>query len=229
MSINVNNTTISNLLDLIAPHSCRGCGRVGNILCNRCKNNILDSCPNICPFCKSYTTARICERHTSFPSFTVVCWRESIIGALIYDLKFHSIRSAAKPLAEILHQTLPKTYSNLIVVPLPTIKPHIRKRGLDHTLLIAKYLAKYRKSSTKVSRLLLRSNNTTQVGSTRKKRLIQVRNAYTINPKVNIEQNTTYLLLDDVWTTGASMLSAIKTLQENGITNIEIAILSLSQ
>ena len=37
----VKNTTLPSLLDILAPHSCRGCGRIGNVLCNRCKNNII--------------------------------------------------------------------------------------------------------------------------------------------------------------------------------------------
>ena len=50
-----------------------------------------------------------------------------------------------------------------------------------------------------------------------------------ISQKIKINPDTTYILLDDVWTTGASMQSAIKKLQQAGASKIIVAILSLSR
>ena len=223
----VKNTTLPSPLDLIAPHYCRGCGRVGSILCIRCKKNIINNYQNYCPFCKYPSSSCICTEHCNFPPAYIIAKRGSLISSLARDLKYNSVRSAARPLAEILNAVLPTFHNTLIIVPLPTISPHIRKRGLDHTLLISKHLSKMRKN-TKVSRLLLRTNKTTQVGSNRKQRLSQAKNAYSINPAITIKKDVTYLLLDDVWTTGASIKAATKILQSHKIDNIAITILSLS-
>ena len=228
MAQNVNNTTFPNLLDLIAPYSCRGCHKPGKILCERCKNNIIAHIQNLCPFCKEPTARCTCQNGPFLPSTFIISRRNSTIGTLIYDLKFHSARSAAKPLAEILSYAIPRNYQNLIVIPLPTINRHIRKRGLDHTTIISNQFAKYYKQGAKVSHLLLRINKTTQVGSSRNQRLKQARIAYAINPKIKISPESTYLLLDDVWTTGASMLSATKILQDSGAKNLILATLTLS-
>ena len=224
----VNNTTFPSLLDLFAPHSCRGCGRIGNVLCECCKNDIIRNYVGLCPLCKS--TLRRCTRQKPQHRLPIqaITWRSSLLGVLIQDLKYHSVRSAAKPLADILNQTLQITASHLIIVPLPTIPKHIRERGLDHTLLIARHFAKLRGSNAQVSRLLLRNNSATQVGSNRIKRQAQAKTAYNVNPQVTIKKNATYLLLDDVWTTGASMMSAIRLLQNNGINNILGVVLTLS-
>lgn len=225
---NVNNTTFPSLLDLIAPHSCRGCGRIGKALCDRCKKNTIESCSCLCPFCKTTVTNCTYENHPLFPPTQIVSWRNSLTGKLVQDLKYHSDRSAAKPLAEILYCSLRLNFTHLFIVPLPTISQHVRQRGLDHTLLIAKHLAKFYRPNAEVARLLIRINTTTQVGSTRQQRLEQAQNAYKINPKIKIKKDATYLLLDDVWTTGASMTAAAKILQQNGINNIAIAVLCLS-
>lgn len=79
-----------------------------------------------------------------------------------------------------------------------------------------------------MSCLLLRNNTATQVGSSRKERINQAKNAYIINQTIKIEKNVTYLLLDDVWTTGASVISATKILRQSNISKLTIAILSLS-
>ena len=229
MPNNVKNTTSVGLLDLIAPHSCRGCGHLGSIICERCKNNILATEFQLCPNCKTKTKNHQCPNCQDLPPFFIVDERSSLIGALVHDYKYNSTRVLAKPLAEILDKTIPNTANNTIIVPLPTINRHIRERGFDHTYLIAKHFAKIRHQNSQVKKLLLRSKNTVQVGADRSTRLTQADSAYIINPKARINQDTTYILFDDVWTTGASIKSAIKKLRQAGARDIIIAILALSR
>ena len=223
----VKNTTIPGLFDLIAPHSCRGCGRTGAILCDCCRNNIRKQYVNICPICKTKNPTGSCQNCHNLPPTFIIGNRNDLIGNLVHDYKYHSVRALAKPLAEILDQTLPSTNNLVIIIPLPTISKHIRERGFDHTLLLAKKLAKKR-PNYQVSKLLVRANNTMQVGSSRSERIAQTDQAYTIKNSIHLNPNTTYLLLDDVWTTGASMQSAIKKLRHAGAHKITLALLALS-
>ncbi len=228
MAIIVKNTTITNVLDLLAPHSCRGCGQMGNILCECCKNNLISNRINICPHCKTTKTTAKCPFCPNLPPTYIVGKKDDLIGDLIHDYKYHSVRALAKPLAEILHNTLPINQDKTIIVPLPTTNKHVRERGFDHTYLIAKHLAKIRKPTYKVQKLLIRTKDTVQVGSSRHARLSQAESAYDINQKITINPEYTYLLIDDVWTTGASMHASIKKLQQAGAKNIIVAILALS-
>ena len=214
----VKNTTFPGLLDLLAPHSCRGCGRTGSVLCDCCKKNLIKTHVDICPK----------NKPKKFPPIYIVGERSGPLGQLVHDLKYQSVRAAANPLAELLDAALPKFKSNIIIVPLPTINKHIRTRGLDHTYLVAKKLAKLRGKNYQVKPLLLRNQDTVQVGTDQKTRLRQADSAYKINPKLKINPKSTYLLLDDVWTTGASMKAAVKRLQESGASKIKLAILALS-
>lgn len=211
----VKNTTLPSLLDILAPHSCRGCGRIGNVLCNRCKNNIILENSDI-----KIKTPK------SFPPIFVAGQRIGLLDNLIQDLKYHSVRAVAKTLAILLHQTLPHFEPSTTIVPLPTISKHIRSRGLDHTLLISKYFANIR--HFKVEKLLIRNQNTVQVGTDRQTRIKQAVKAYSINPSIKINPDTTYILFDDVWTTGASMKAAVKKLRQAGAKKIIIAILAVS-
>ena len=209
----VKNTTYPNVTDLLFPHSCRGCGRLGEALCECCKNNILINRQN----------------HKIHPPMYVVDTKNSLLGKFIHDYKYYSVRALAKPLADLMDSVLPQNLpKNSIIVPLPTATHHIRARGLDHTYKLAKHLAKIRHYPIEL--LLLRNQNTVQVGSSRSDRIVQASKAYIINPKIKIKKSATYILLDDVYTTGASINAAIKILQNAGINtrNIKVALLAYS-
>ena len=113
----------------------------------------------------------------------------------------------------------------MVIVPLPTIRKHIRERGFDHTKRIAKEFGKRR--GLLVSEVLLRVNKTVQVGADEETREKQAAEAYAVDME-KFDADKTYLLLDDVWTTGASMRSAAKKLREAGAKQILGASLSLS-
>ncbi|MDO4612080.1 MAG: hypothetical protein Q4B29_01295 [Candidatus Saccharibacteria bacterium] len=215
MRLNVKNTTFPGLLDLLAPHSCRGCGHTGEALCDCCKNNIL----------KQKTSFRPKEK---LPKTFIVGKRDGLLNDLIHDFKYNSNRSLAKPLAELLAEKLPKNQKGkVVVVPLPTATNHIRTRAFDHTLLLAKHLARFK--GYQVEELLVRTKNTVQVGADEKTRLKQAREAFELNPKLKIDPETTYLILDDVWTTGASMKSAIKKLRQGGAKKLIVGVLAVNR
>ena len=211
MSFIVKNTTRINIFDLIAPHSCRGCGALGSILCQRCKNDIKRT-----------------QAQTKKGCSCCIGRRDGILAALIHDYKYNSSRAIGPILAELLNETLPLVDGPTIIVPLPTIPRHIRERGFDHTLKIAKKLAKLRGKNYQVKQLLVRNKNTVQVGTDRKTRITQAKEAYMIAPNAKIDKSVTYILFDDVWTTGASMLSAKKKLQNAGVSKIITSVLAIS-
>ncbi|MBR0430845.1 ComF family protein [Candidatus Saccharibacteria bacterium] len=227
MNFIVKNTTFPNPLALLAPHSCRGCGRIGEPLCNCCKNYIILNHENYCPNCKNLNPTGKCPNCQNLPPIFVADQRSTLIGTLIHDYKYHSVRALSKSLAEILNHILPLIDGPVKIVPLPTINQHIHIRGFDHTYLIAKSLVKMR-PNWQLENLLLRSNNSVQVGSDAKTRLTQAKNAYALNPKISLNQSATYLLLDDVWTTGASMQSAYQKLTQAGLSKIIITVLAVS-
>lgn len=224
MSFIVKNTTFCSLIDLVCPHSCRGCGAIGKPLCECCKNDIILAHLDFCPNCQHPLKNFFCE-NCGLPPIFAVGAREQLLGRLIHDYKYHQVRALSFELADILNQVLPVFDDEVLVVPLPTIRRHIRERGFDHTLLIAKKLARLR--GFKVSPILMRAKNYVQVGADHETRKLQAKEAYELTGAVN--PNATYLLLDDVWTTGASMKEAIKKLQQAGVLKIAGAVLAVSR
>ena len=226
---NVKTTTHISLLDLIAPHSCRGCGQIGKALCDRCKNNIIANHQDFCPKCKAAKTSNVCHQCHDLPPTFIGGERTGLLANIVHDYKYQSIRSLAHPLADIISSAIPPLGGLVFIVPLPTISRHIRERGFDHTLLLAKYLANIKGANYQVCPILRRRTNSIQVGTKRTTRLHQASQAYRISPHAIINPHATYLLLDDVWTTGASLRAARTLLQQNSITNTAFAILSVSR
>lgn len=240
MSFVVKNTTKCRLFDLLCPHSCRGCGRLGEVCCERCKNDMIEKHERICPICKEKfaKTAekgdnmpnKILWRHKGcempFDGLWAFGWREGVLEKLVEEYKYQSVRAMGEVLVDLYDEILPEELGKeVVVVPLPTIGRHVRERGFDHTLTLAKKLAKRR--GWECEQILARAADTVQVGAKAADREAQARKAYEAVGEV--AQSKMYLLLDDVWTTGATMLSAAKVLQEAGAQKMCAVVLAVSK
>ena len=112
----------------------------------------------------------------------------------------------------------------IVLVPLPTIRKHIRERGFDHTLRLCFELENFLQKrleglgvKVEYQDLLVRKNKTVQVGKVKKERMRQAEKAYGIREGIKIENRTLYILVDDVTTTGASLAAAKKILQTDRV------------
>ena len=205
-------------------------------------------------------------------------FREGALKRLVEDYKFKSTKRAAEVLAGILDEAVSEECgkarewvtlespgegrtvsrdkmrtgaSEVVVVPLPTIRKHIRERGFDHTRRLAEEFG--RRRGIEVWPVLIRMNKTVQVGADEKTREKQAAEAYAVDEKLwgrlgkgpdgeakmaekglaaeakmagkgpdsdGVQKLPTFLLLDDVWTTGASMRAAALKLREAGAERI---------
>lgn len=210
---------VDRLLSLIAPHHCYGCGYSGTLLCYGCKNYILDEPFRHCLVClKLVKAASICSSHQlPYQTAWSVGWRGAALEKLIDGLKFERRLASSEVLADILNEALPVFDQGVTVVPIPTTAKNIRKRGYDHMLLIAKALARRRK--WQVAQVLTRNTNTTQhFAKSAKVRREQAKDFFRLNH--SLSDKMIYLLVDDIYTTGATLLEAARLLQEGGAKHI---------
>jgi predicted amidophosphoribosyltransferase len=125
-------------------------------------------------------------------------------------------------MAEMFDLALPKLSGDVVVVPVPTVGRHVRERGLDHTLLIAKGLARIR--GWECRKMVRRVTSAVQVGASAEQRWSQAREAYELLGEVDKRRN--YLVIDDVCTTGASLEGVCMVLKRGGIKNVSVAVLA---
>ena len=152
----------------------------------------------------------------------VVGERSGILEKLIDDYKFRRSKSSHVELADLLAHILPDLPDNTIIVPVPTVASHIRQRGYDHTLLIARRVARLR--GLKCLQLLHRVTNTKQRQSGASQREAQAKAAFAADMIIN--RNCPYLLIDDIATTGATIKYASKALIKAGAKNVWVAVIA---
>lgn len=107
-----------------------------------------------------------------------------------------------------------------IVVPVPLHPKRLRERGFNQAAVAASLFAN--RYSLIVDNLLVRIRETPQqVGRTREERLRAMEGAFRISNYSNYSNSPkNILLVDDVWTTGATLRECAKTLKKAGVENI---------
>lgn len=213
---------LNKALSLLAPHHCYGCQKIGTLLCDNCKYNITNESFSGCLVCRKAAGPRGLCGSCHVPYWRVWCVSERVdeLARLIEGYKFNRQVDAARILGKLIAEQLPSLASNTVVVPVPTIAPHIRQRGFDHTRLIADEIAKQHKLV--VQPVLRRRENSVQRHASRRQRFLQAKQAYRID--LDLSPEMTYLLVDDVFTTGATLMAATEVLQAAGAKRVWVAV-----
>lgn len=232
------------ILDMVLPNRCVRYQREGGIFCDRCKKYISIINPG-------YVMEDMYGFEKLLVAGLKEGWFERMVRDFKYKGRRDYGEFLAEKLGEVIFgevkrmrfgdelsnksgevtcgvlrkvETEIKEIRQIVLVPLPTIRKHIRERGFDHTLRLCFELEKFlskrlEKLGVKVEYedLLVRKNKTVQVGKEKKERVKQAEKAYGIREGVEIENKTLYILVDDVTTTGASLAAAKKILQADRV------------
>jgi predicted amidophosphoribosyltransferase len=146
---------------------------------------------------------------------------QGAIKELVDLYKFEHNREAATRIAQLLDATLPQLAADTVVCYIPDIPAHRRARGTDHMKVIAMKFAKARKLSTLP--LLQRQTYYSQRGLTKVERLKRQEGAFIAKKSPDTEH---CLLLDDVYTTGATIRSGVVALREAGIDHVYVGLVA---
>lgn len=232
------------ILDMVLPNRCVRCQREGGIFCDRCKKYISIINPGyvmndmygfeklLVVGLKEGWFERMVrdfkyKGRRDYGEFLAEKLGEVILGE-IKRMRFGDELSnkSGEVMCGVLRkvETEIKEIRQIVLVPLPTIRKHIRERGFDHTLRLCFELENFLQKrlddfgiSVEYQSLLIRKNKTVQVGKEKKERVKQAEKAYGICEGVKLDMNTLYILVDDVTTTGASLVAAKKILQADQV------------
>jgi len=215
---------IDALLSYVAPHSCSGCGYVGTELCEGCKHNITSEGFSVCVGCQHPTRGdNLCDSCLDLPFTALWCagWRQSELKSLLDRYKFEAVRSASIPLVAILDSAVPPLPAGTVVTAVPTAAAHTRERGFDHMALVARGFAARR--DLPFRSLLRRTTHGTQHFKTKKERLAAAQKAYEL---LGADLPEKVLLIDDIFTTGATLRANASLLQSAGVASLYGAIIA---
>ena len=208
---------ISDLIDLIFPRHCCVCGetlsRQERDICLNC----LYTLPKIEPHHKKEIEQIFwgkidIERAASFMYYR----KGSPYNALMHRLKYKNAPEVGTRLAEMAaKELLDSDFFDGItrIVPLPLSKKKLRKRGYNQSEYIAMGLSNITGISVDTSLVKRDIANETQTHKNRDERWENVKDIFSVNGNVSLEDEHV-LLVDDILTTGATICSCAATLQK---------------
>jgi len=144
---------------------------------------------------------------------------------MIKDFKFRSASILTETLGEMLlknikNELLMSNNQMSVIIPVPLHKKRMRERGFNQSALLAKYIADKTSVPLDCDTLVKIKNTSSQVSAfSRNDRLQNLYESFLIKNPENIK-NKTVILVDDVITTGATIIECARTLKRAGCKNI---------
>jgi|Deesub1362A_J573_1020465.scaffolds.fasta_scaffold00663_4 ComF family protein len=228
---------VERLLDILFPQSCPICSassinhRIAPIcpecwqaispyngtMCRRCGRPIVSGAATMCGDCLR-----------DEPPFTYARGYGLYRGGLevaIKEMKYHGIKRLSSPLAELLLR-LPMPSVD-VIIPVPLHGRRLRQRGFNQSALIARYVSKGLGRPLLVNSLVRTRDTLPQAGLSANERRRNIRGAFSVNERGLIYKKR-IMLIDDVMTTGATVMECSRTLKEAGAGDIYVFTLALS-
>lgn len=215
---------LDTMLRLIAPHSCCGCGYLGSILCHQCKDDIVSEPFSQCVVCLKPTAgANLCTSRCLLPAEAVWCvgQRSGPLKSLLDRYKFDAAREASSVLISLLDNSLPLLPTQTVVVAVPTASSHRRARGFDHMGRVARGFARHRRLAYGTP--LSRNGGETQHFKTKRERETAAERDIQLSGQA---VSPAVLLLDDIYTTGATIRRSVKLLRSAGATELYVGLIA---
>lgn len=228
---------LDSLLTLAYPQSCRVCKKIvekssDGIVCSDCweKTRIFNGKETLCAKCSKFlhgestdfqTFCHLCDEHF-YDSAHAVGLYEKALAASILHLKQEPFVS--RKLKDLFISAFEKTpfYDAEIIIPVPLSKRRRLERGFNQAEVLAEIISK--KSGLKLDKhSLIRKIHTPmhRAAMDRKGRELTVQNAFeVIRPK--LIENQKILLIDDVFTSGATASHCAKTLKKKGADKVYV-------
>ena len=227
------------LRDLLFVPRCAACGErllpECGPLCERCYASYEMETAMGCPFCGQSFFACVCPSDTLkrggvtlLPKlFRYLPHGDGVSNRMIYLLKHRAprplVRFLAHELAEAVRPHLPKGKGELIVTFAPRTRRAVRRYGFDHMAHLSRAVAE--ELSAEWGPLLRRRDGKEQKKRpTRRERFENMKGAYSYIGKEEL-RGRRILLLDDVTTSGATLLFALRALRRAGARRIAVGVL----
>jgi competence protein ComFC len=208
-------------LDFIFPKKCVNCGQWGQYVCESCEVGLWEE-EQICPVCGRASRYgmrhKYCHQSYALDGLTCLWAYEGVARKIIAKAKY---RFYYDMLNELLRGSkslgMPgqaRLRDSLVIVPVPLYSKREKWRGFNQAEMIGRWLAQ--KNKLELSNLLVRVKDTgQQVGKSREARLANMRGAFKL--RAAIDAPRAVLLVDDVWTSGATMSECSRVLKKAGV------------
>jgi len=221
------------IMDLVFPRVCPACEEKlrsnEEFICIKCNNQIKKIEGEICKRCgKNFDEDKFClackNNNYQFDTARAVSYFESVIAVLVKKFKYNSRTELADFFANMISEYI--LSNNLYkgiehIVPVPLHNSRLRDRGYNQSLLIAEKVANKCNLKLLKNNLIKIKNTKSQTALSFKERLANVKDAYWIYNPHELE-NLNVILIDDVFTTGATTSECARTLKHSRCQQVHV-------
>ena len=219
---------LKDISEVIFPPQCLGCAEIlhpftGQIFCPVCNDKIKLITGSICRVCgttfpdspaQSHLCGDCLESKTYFSCARAVFCYDAFILKAIHQFKYGRNISVGETLASFMAGfSFPDIdftdYS--LIIPVPLHINRLRERGFNQSLILARALEKRRQIPVDFSALKRHRFTVTQAGSNRNERKQNIKGSFEVTDSKKIAGKN-IILVDDVYTTGATINECAKTL-----------------
>lgn len=216
---------LSGLVDALLPRACLLCGdHSSNPLCDGCSADLPRLTGPLCPVCATPLAASApacgaCLKSPPAFDATLATLRYSYpIDRLIRNLKFGSRLASADFFARCMLAAIqPARPEGTLIMPVPLSRPHLRERGFNQALEIARPLARALALPLDAGSLVRPKETLPQSRLPWRARKGNVRNAFECRRDLTGE---TIIVVDDVMTSGATLDAVARTLKDHGAARV---------
>jgi ComF family protein len=218
---------------LIYPfNACLICGKkhVSNGICTDCKEKLAHSSVHKCEKCGGFIVKEeaVCswcqiERLHYIKEVETVAPYEGEYRRYILQYKFRCKRGLARPIGRLMAEQIKNkpAFSNIdAIVAVPIHPERLAERGYNQSLLLAKTVGQELDLPVITKALIRGINSNSQSQFGRKERFKNIKGAFGVGPQIDQIRGKKILLVDDIFTTGATMSNCAKLLSEAGAKEI---------
>lgn len=215
------------ILELLFPRRCVGCGGFGRYVCRVCAARLvpISGTDMLCPVCGRPAvggrTHPVCRTKYAPDGLAAFFRYTGVMRRIVMAVKYRRVSALAKEFTALLsYEQLARMPSMDALMPVPLHIARERQRGFNQAEVLGRALAA--RLNMPVATAILRRVRETppQVSmADRRQRLANMRHAFRASPEA---AGMCILLFDDVFTTGATMRSAAAELKRAGARSVWI-------
>lgn len=207
-------------LDWLFPPTCLGCGEEGVFVCSECFSKIKLVPRDVCNYCGAFTNKKgkclNCEGKTlPYKGFRAFAYYDGVVKKAIHHLKYQNDLTIGRYLDGWLQLVYQRTGWEVdLIVPIPIGEQKRLERGYNQAERLVKPLAEMLDIPFTCDGLIRINEISSQVGLNHQQRQENVRQAFVA--KAQEIKCKRVLLVDDVFTSGATMEAAATELVAAG-------------
>ncbi len=226
---------MSDIASVIYPNICIGCGSImpfgSGMMCDKCMAEFCDKHNDRCPVCGRIIyhrgKCRGCNSEKLYfdRGHSLFEYKDSVRNAVL-RCKYKNMKYIGRYFGELMADYAENNGMGGfdIVTAVPLHKNRLRQRGYNQSEIPAVMVAS--RLGTPCAAVLERVVDTKPQNSlSREERLRNIRRAFAVKDKEAIKGKN-ILLIDDIYTTGATVNECAKVLKKNGAARVEFLTLS---